>query len=75
MRIVSLLSSATEIVDLLGLGDYLVGISHECDHPPHLLDRPRASRIRFDPEGLTSGEILMRLYKRIWPSVDGQRVS
>jgi isopenicillin N synthase-like dioxygenase len=26
-------------------------------------------------EGLTSGEILMRLYKRIWPSVDGQRVS
>lgn len=25
-------------------------------------------------EGLTSGEILMRLYKRIWPSVDGQRV-
>lgn len=57
MRIVSLLSSATEIVDLLGLGDHLVGISHECDHPPHLLDRPRASRIRFDPEGLTSGEI------------------
>lgn len=57
MRIVSLLSSATEIVDLLGLGDRLVGISHECDYPPHLLDRPRVSRVRFDPEGLTSGEI------------------
>lgn len=57
MRIVSFLSSATEIIDLLGLGDSLVGISHECDHPPHLLDRPRVSRIRFDPEGMDSGEI------------------
>lgn len=56
-RIVSLLASGTEIVDALGLGECLVGISHECDHPPHLLDRPRASRPRFDPEGLTSGEI------------------
>lgn len=26
-------------------------------------------------EGLTSSEILMRLYKRIWPSIDGQRVN
>ena len=57
MRIVSLLASGTEIVDALGLGERLVGISHECDHPPHLLDRPRVSRPRFDPEGLSSGEI------------------
>lgn len=56
-RIVSLLASGTEIVDALGLGECLVGISHECDHPPHLLDRPRVSRTRFDPEGLSSGEI------------------
>ena len=56
-RIVSLLASGTEIVDALGLGQCLVGISHECDHPPHLLDRPRVSRPRFDPEGLSSGEI------------------
>ncbi|MDX1393889.1 MAG: cobalamin-binding protein [Gemmatimonadota bacterium] len=55
--IVSLLASATEIVDALGLGDRLVGISHECDYPDTLLDRPRASSPRFDPEGLTSGEI------------------
>ncbi|MGH7539652.1 MAG: cobalamin-binding protein, partial [Gemmatimonadota bacterium] len=34
MRIVSLLASGTEIVDELGLGERLVGISHECDHPP-----------------------------------------
>jgi iron complex transport system substrate-binding protein len=56
-RIVSLLASATEIVCELGLDDALVGISHECDHPPRVLDRPRLSRPRFDPDGMTSGEI------------------
>ncbi|HEY1424637.1 MAG TPA: cobalamin-binding protein [Candidatus Acidoferrum sp.] len=34
MRIVSLLPSATEILFALGLGDQVVGISHECDYPP-----------------------------------------
>lgn len=33
-RIVSLLSSATEIVAALGAFDLLVGRSHECDYPP-----------------------------------------
>ena len=33
MRIVSLLPSATEIVAALGLGNALVGRSHECDFP------------------------------------------
>jgi iron complex transport system substrate-binding protein len=57
VRIVSLLSSATEIVYSLHLQDRLVGISHECDHPPEALSLPRLSRSRFDPAGLTSGEI------------------
>lgn len=57
MRIVSLLASATEIVCELGLEERLVGISHECDFPPRVLDRPRVSRPRFDPEGLDSGAI------------------
>ncbi|MFW6078948.1 MAG: cobalamin-binding protein [Gemmatimonadota bacterium] len=56
-RIVSLLASGTEIVAALGLQDRLVGISHECDHPPEVLDRPRVSRPRFDPEGLSSGAV------------------
>ncbi len=34
MRIVSLLPSATEILFALGLGDNVVGVSHECDFPP-----------------------------------------
>ena len=56
-RIVSLLASGTEVVHALGLEHRLVGISHECDYPPEVLDRPRVSRPRFDPDGLTSGEI------------------
>ncbi len=39
MNIVSLLPSATEIVCALGLGEQLVGISHDCDYPPEVLDR------------------------------------
>lgn len=57
MRIASLLASATEITCALGLDDRLVAISHECDWPPEVLDRPRVSRPRFDPAGLSSGEI------------------
>src|SRR5436853_4238303 len=57
MRIASLLASATEIVYELGLGDQLVAISHECDFPPEALSRPRLSRPRFDPSGLSSAEI------------------
>jgi len=47
-RIVSLLPSATEIVCALGAGDDLVGISHECDFPPAIRDRPVLTRSRID---------------------------
>jgi iron complex transport system substrate-binding protein len=57
MRTVSFLSSATEILAHLGMEEQLVGISHECDHPAHVLHLPRLSRPRFDPAGLTSAEI------------------
>jgi iron complex transport system substrate-binding protein len=56
-RIASFLASGTEICVALGLQDAVVGISHECDWPPDVLDRPRLSRPRFDPTKLTSGEI------------------
>jgi iron complex transport system substrate-binding protein len=39
-RICSLLPSATEIVFALGLGDRLVGVTHECDHPPEAARLP-----------------------------------
>jgi iron complex transport system substrate-binding protein len=44
VRIVSLLSSATEILFGMGLGDAVVGISHECDYPPEAVTRPRLTR-------------------------------
>ena len=40
MRIVSLLPSATEIVCALGLENQLVGVTHECDFPPSVRDKP-----------------------------------
>ena len=40
MRIVSLLPSATEICFALGLGDELVGRTHECDYPPEAAEIP-----------------------------------
>ena len=44
MRIVSLLPSATEIVCALGLGDHLVGVTHECDYPPFVKALPKVTR-------------------------------
>lgn len=50
MNIVSLLPSATEIVCALGLEDQLVGVSHDCDWPPEVSDRPVLSSTRVDPD-------------------------
>jgi iron complex transport system substrate-binding protein len=40
MKIVSFLPAATEIVYTLGLEDALVGITHECDHPSGVREKP-----------------------------------
>ncbi len=50
-RIVSLLASGTELVCALGLGDKLVGRSHECDHPEWVKRLPQVSRPTFDVTG------------------------
>jgi iron complex transport system substrate-binding protein len=56
VRIVSLLPSATEIVFALGLGDSLVGVTHECDYPPEALRLPEVTRSHIPP-GISSAEI------------------
>jgi iron complex transport system substrate-binding protein len=57
MRICSFLPSATEIVYLLGLGDSLYGVSHECDYPPGASEKPKVVRSRIDSSSMTSQEI------------------
>ena len=57
MRICSFLPSATEIVYLLGLGDSLFGVSHECDFPSGASDKPKVVRSRIDSSSLSSHEI------------------
>lgn len=42
-RLISLLPGATELLCALGLGDQLVGVSHECDFPPAVNTLPRVS--------------------------------
>jgi iron complex transport system substrate-binding protein len=64
MRIVSLLASGTELVVALGLGDCLVGRSHECDHPPWVKRLPALSRPTFDITG-TSAEVDARVRERL----------
>lgn len=47
MRIASLLPSATEIVCALGLSEQLVAVTHECDWPPLVRDKPHVTRSRL----------------------------
>jgi iron complex transport system substrate-binding protein len=51
LRIVPLIASATEMVHALGLGEFQVGRSHECDFPPSVLDLPVCTRPRIDTRG------------------------
>ena len=48
LRIVSLLPSATEIIDCLGLTSALVGRSHECDYPLEVKDLPVCTTARLN---------------------------
>jgi iron complex transport system substrate-binding protein len=49
MRIVSLVPHATELLFALGLGDQVVGVTHECDHPAEALERRHVTRDRLPP--------------------------
>jgi iron complex transport system substrate-binding protein len=48
VRIVSLLPSATDIIFELGLLDWLVGVSEDCDWPAEVRSRPLVARNRID---------------------------
>jgi iron complex transport system substrate-binding protein len=56
VRIVSLVPHATELLFALGLGDEVVGVTHECDFPPAALERRRVTRDVL-PGGLSAADI------------------
>jgi iron complex transport system substrate-binding protein len=51
MRIITLIASATETVCALGLREFLVGRSHECDYPESVTELPICTRPRFEVTG------------------------
>ncbi|HVB14721.1 MAG TPA: cobalamin-binding protein [Candidatus Dormibacteraeota bacterium] len=57
MRIVSLLPSSTEICFALGLGQSLVGVTHECDFPPQAAYKTVMTRNLLQLEGMTPSQI------------------
>jgi iron complex transport system substrate-binding protein len=67
VRIVSLLPSATEIVFALGLGDDLVGRTHECDYPPEAAAVPVVTK----SVGAEPGETSREIHDRVTRSVHG----
>lgn len=65
MRIVSLLPAATEICFALGLGDDVVGVTPECDHPPAARSRPLVSHAVLDYTGKTSAQASEMVGRRL----------
>ena len=57
LRIASLLPSATEILCALGLEENIVGITHECDFPRSIMDKPHLTASRISHETMSSAEI------------------
>lgn len=72
-RIVSLIASATEIVHALGLGDQMVGRSHECDYPDSVKKMPVCTSPKFKTDG-TSYEIDQRVKAILQESLSVYRV-
>ena len=56
MRIVSLVPHATELLFALGLGEQVVGVTHECDYPPEAAERQPVTRDVLEP-GLSPAAI------------------
>jgi len=64
MRIASLVPSATEMLYALGLGDRVVAVTHECDHPPEAASLPHLTRTVLPP-GLDAAEIDRQVKARV----------
>ena len=56
--------SATEIICQVGLGEYLVGVSHECDYPPFVKELPNVTESLI-PKNASSIEIDVAVRKQL----------
>ena len=64
-RIVSFLPSATEMICALGLGDRLLGVTHECDYPPEIVGKPIVVRSVLAIENMSQSEIDSAVTQRL----------
>jgi iron complex transport system substrate-binding protein len=71
MKIVSLLPSTTEICYALGLGDAVVGVTHECDYPEGARTKPHLTANVLPDGEHTSADIDRMIAERI---VNGQSI-
>jgi len=65
LRVVSFLPAATEMMYALGIGDQLVGISHECDFPSEAKVKPVVVRPALALENMSLREIDVAVAERI----------
>ncbi|HZI33322.1 MAG TPA: hypothetical protein VFF11_13355, partial [Candidatus Binatia bacterium] len=65
LRIISFLPAATEMVYALGLGDALVGVTHECDFPPAAKTKPVVVKPALPLEKMSLRQIDVAVATRI----------
>jgi iron complex transport system substrate-binding protein len=64
-RIVSFLPSATEMICALGLLDRLAGVTHECDYPPEVSDKPIVVRSALPTDRMSQSEVDAAVAERL----------
>jgi iron complex transport system substrate-binding protein len=65
LRLISFLPAATEMAFALGLGDRLVGVSHECDFPASAKTKPVVVKAALPLEAMSLREIDVTVAQRI----------
>jgi iron complex transport system substrate-binding protein len=66
VRICSLVPAATEVLFALGLGDRVVGVTHECDWPPEAAAKPVVTASLIQTGDLSSAEIDRLVAETAW---------
>jgi len=66
VRICSLVPAATEVLFALGLGDDVVGVTHECDWPPEAAAKTVVTASLIQTGDLTSAEIDRLVAETAW---------